>query len=348
MAMNKTCVIVGAVPLGKERAQLETLLKSDSVYKIAADGGIKAFLEAGVLPDHWLGDMDSAAELGLLEGVETEVTDMSEYSTRVAVDRATAERRQKAAVGEDLSTYKAKATNFETAVNGHQTSIGCIAISSEGALTKAQSVVNVGAFVETEVTETQSAVNAGSAAETGVTKPQLAANTSSFTETSVTDTEPASPNSRPLTIRDVLKTIVPVVKDDTDMALGLNKAFEAGCDEVFIFGGMGGSRTSHSFANVQLMHKFAAAGKKITMFTESGKMSVLHNTSIEYPESAKGFISVISLSDVSEDVAIEGFFYEYHGKMTNQNPLGVSNEFAGRSAKVSVGKGTLLIVEENQ
>lgn len=288
MAMNKTCVIVGAVPLGKERAPLETLLKSDSVYKIAADGGIKAFLEAGVLPDHWLGDMDSAAELGLMEGMETEVTDMSEYSTRVAVDQATAEWKQKAAV-------------------------------------------NAGAFVETEVT-----------------KPQLAANTSSSTETNITDTEPASPNSRPLTIRDVLKTIVPVVKDDTDMALGLNKAFEAGCDEVFIFGGMGGSRASHSFANVQLMHKFAAAGKKITMFTENGRIFVLHNESIEYPETAKGFISIMSLSDVSEDVAIEGFFYEYHGKMTNQNPLGVSNEFAGRSAKVSVGKGTLLIVEEKK
>lgn len=292
MAMNKTCVIVGAVPLGKERAQLETLLKSDSIYKIAADGGIKAFLEAGVLPDHWLGDMDSAAELGLLEGVETEVTDMSEYSKTVAVNHATAEWKQKAAVGGGQSTCKAKATNFETAVNG---SFGN---------------------------------------ETNITN--------------VTDTEPASPNSRPLTIRDVLKTIVPVVKDDTDMALGLNKAFEAGCDEVFIFGGMGGSRASHSFANVQLMHKFAAAGKKITMFTESGKMSVLHNTSIEYPESAKGFISVISLSDTSKDVAIEGFFYEYHGDLTNQVPLGVSNEFIGKKSRVAVGKGTLLIVEEKK
>lgn len=329
MAMNKTCVIVGAVPLGKERAQLETLLKSDSVYKIAADGGIKAFLEAGVLPDHWLGDMDSAAELGLLEGVETEVTDMSEYSKTVAVNHATAEWKQKAAVSGGQSTCKAKATNSETAVNDHQTSIGCIAISSEGALTKAQAAVNARTFVETEVT-----------------KPQLAANTSSSTETNVTDTEPASPNSRPLTIRDVLKTIVPVVKDDTDMALGLNKAFEAGCDEVFIFGGMGGSRASHSFANVQLMHKFAAAGKKITMFTESGKMSVLHNTSIEYPESAKGFISVISLSDTSKDVAIEGFFYEYHGDLTNQVPLGVSNEFIGKKSRVAVGRGTLLVIEE--
>lgn len=344
--MNKTCVIVGAVPLGKERAQLETLLKSDSVYKIAADGGIKAFLEAGVLPDHWLGDMDSAAELGLLEGVETEVTDMSEYSKTVAVNHATAEWKQKTAVGGGQSTCKAKATNFETALNGHQTSIGCIAISSEGALTKAQAAVNAGAFVETEVTKAQSVVNSDSAAETGVTKPQLAANTSSSTETNVTDTEPASPNSRPLTIRDVLKTIVPVVKDDTDMALGLNKAFETGCDEVLIFGGMGGSRASHSFANVQLMHKFAAAGKKITMFTESGKMSVLHNTSIEYPESAKGFISVISLSDTSKDVAIEGFFYEYHGDLTNQVPLGVSNEFIGKKSRVAVGRGTLLVIEE--
>lgn len=268
--MKKTCVLVGAVPIGKERAQLEALLKSDSVYKIAADGGIKAFMEIGVLPDHWLGDMDSAAEMGLLKGVETQVNDMSEYSKTVAVDRATAERKQKAAVG-------------------------------------------------------------------GV-KP------ANGTDVAVTET--ANVNSSPLSICDVLKTIVPVVKDDTDMALGLKKAFEAGCDEVLIFGGVGGSRASHSFANVQLLHKFALAGKKIKMITENSRIFVLHNDSIEYPETAEGFISIISLSDISEDVAIEGFFYEYHGKMTNQNPLGVSNEFAGKNAKVSVGKGTLLIVEE--
>lgn len=285
--MNKTCVIVGAVPLGKERTQLETLLKSDSVYKIAADGGIKAFLEAGVLPDHWLGDMDSAAELGLLEGVEHEVTDMSEYSTRVAVDRTTAERRQKTAVGGEMPACKTVATNYETAVNSGFCS-----------------------------------------------------------QPNVTATKSANPNSHLLTIRDVLKTIVPVVKDDTDMALGLKKAFEVGCDEVLIFGGMGGSRTSHSFANVQLMHQFAASGKKITMITESGKMFILHNDSVEYPETAEGFISVISLSDVAENVIIEGLFYEYHGNLTNQLPLGVSNEFVGKKAHIAVGKGTLLIIEE--
>lgn len=271
MKMMKTCVLVGAVPIGKERSQLEILLKSDSVYKIAADGGIKAFLEAGVLPDYWLGDMDSAAELGLLEGVETEVLDMSEYSKTVAVDAATAEQKQKAAVGKGNPACKEE-----------------------------------------------------------------------------TSTPNFCSRSYPLTIRDVLKTIVPVVKDDTDMALGLKKAFEAGCDEVLIFGGMGGTRSSHSFANVQLLHKFAIAGKKIKIITENGRIFVLHNDSIEYPETAEGFISIMSLSDVSEDVSIEGFFYEYHGKLSNQNPLGVSNEFAGRSAKVSVGKGTLLIVEENQ
>ena len=61
-----------------------------------------------------------------------------------------------------------------------------------------------------------------------------------------------------------------------------------------------------------------------------------------------GFISVFSLSDESVGVCESGLKYTLDDyTLNNRFPLGVSNEFIGESAKISVKSGTLLIVFES-
>ena len=53
-------LIVGAAPIKNEKSELLEYLNNPKVIKIAADGGINSYIEAGVMPDLFMGDMDSS------------------------------------------------------------------------------------------------------------------------------------------------------------------------------------------------------------------------------------------------------------------------------------------------
>lgn len=141
--------------------------------------------------------------------------------------------------------------------------------------------------------------------------------------------------------------IVPVEKDDTDMALAVAKAYEKGYGNMLMFGGCGGRRLSHSFANIQLMCKYEALGCHIRMMAESYQAEILKNGKLEYSPSMRGNVSVLCLSDCATGVVIEGLKYEYNGNLTNQVALGVSNHFVGEAASISVEEGILLLIYES-
>lgn len=217
--MNKTGVLVGAAPLGAERTFLEKAFKTGAVYGIAVDGGISFFLEKGIVPDCWIGDMDSVSKTDLERGM----------------------------AGMSLKE------NF---------------------------------------------------------------------------------------------CRVPVMKDDTDMALAAEKAYGQGCEEILIFGGIGGSRLSHTLANVQLMLCYAKKGCHMKMVWEQSQMEVLYCGAKKFSKEMQGLISVFSLTDRAENVEIKGLKYEYQGALTNEWALGVSNAFVGKEGWISVEEGALLLVYE--
>lgn len=145
-------------------------------------------------------------------------------------------------------------------------------------------------------------------------------------------------------LKDINSTEVSPIKDDTDMALGIDHALRHDCNEIVIYGGLGGKRMSHTFANVQLLHRYAKQGINIQMISEEKVVFVLYNDKIELPMKESGFVSILSLTDRSENVSIKNLFYEYEGDLTNDVALGVSNEFIGKPASVSVENGALLII----
>lgn len=134
------------------------------------------------------------------------------------------------------------------------------------------------------------------------------------------------------------------IKDDTDMAIAAEILAQKGCSAIHIFGGMGGKRIEHSIANMQLIHHLIDRGIHATIYSENSEMYCLQDEERVYDKTKKGYISVFSLSDVSE-VEIEDLFYPFTGIITNKVALGVSNEFVGKSSRIKVTKGTILIVE---
>lgn len=147
-------------------------------------------------------------------------------------------------------------------------------------------------------------------------------------------------------IGEIPHEIVPVEKDDTDMGLAIAKAYEKGYHEILIYGGCGGARVSHTFANVQLMSLYAKKGCQIQMMGDGIRMEVLWNGCKTFSSALKGSLSVICLSDKADGVVIRGLKYEYVGNLTSDFTLGVSNSFIGQNAMVSVEDGTLLLVYE--
>lgn len=140
------------------------------------------------------------------------------------------------------------------------------------------------------------------------------------------------------------KFVAPREKDETDMALAVEKGFERGYDTFVIFGALGGDRYDHSIANIQLLHKIAHLNG-IGFLVEGDRIfTAVKNNSLIFNKNCRGYLSVFSLTDMSRLVTLKNLKYELSNHtLYSRMPLAVSNEFIGESAVVSVGDGVLLL-----
>lgn len=133
-------------------------------------------------------------------------------------------------------------------------------------------------------------------------------------------------------------------KDDTDMGAALDVGIEKGYREFRIYGGTGG-RFDHTIGNIQLLAALSQKGKKGFLIGREWIMTAVTDGSIEFDSSYEGYISVFSHSDESRGVYEENLKYKLQDAvLTNTFPMGVSNEFIGKESRITVEKGTLLLV----
>lgn len=140
------------------------------------------------------------------------------------------------------------------------------------------------------------------------------------------------------------KYTYPPEKDDTDMMLAIKLGLSKGFQSFAIYGGLGG-RLDHTLANIQALSYLAVRGAQAILYHENYELTVIKNSSFMIPKEFTGYVSVLSLSDKSENVSIKGLKYEAEGAtLTNTFPLGVSNEAVGKKGIISVENGMLLIL----
>ena len=131
-------------------------------------------------------------------------------------------------------------------------------------------------------------------------------------------------------------------KDDTDMLFALKYALEKGYQEFRIYAGTGG-RLDHTLANVQCLlylKKHDAVGY---LMDGNGMIMVLKNESVRFRKNMEGVLSLFSLGERCEGVTITGMKYCLdNAAITNDFPIGISNEFIGQEAEIKVLNGELV------
>jgi len=137
----------------------------------------------------------------------------------------------------------------------------------------------------------------------------------------------------------------PTVKDYTDTHLAINEGVTRGYTSFAIYGAIGGKRLEHTIANLQLACDCVKKGYDIFLTNGETYVYPLHNSSIEFDAQQSGIISVFCMCDKASGVTIKGLKYElYDAVLTNNFPVGVSNEFIGNKAFVSVNDGTIIVM----
>jgi len=133
-------------------------------------------------------------------------------------------------------------------------------------------------------------------------------------------------------------------KNDTDTMLAVRQALYVGAGTIVIYGGMGG-RFDHSFANIQTLKYIAENGSRGYLVGCGHVCTVIKNGGICFEDSLSGYVSVFSLGSQSRGVYLKGLKYPLtDATLTNDYPLGVSNEFMGLPSSVSVQNGCILVI----
>lgn len=138
----------------------------------------------------------------------------------------------------------------------------------------------------------------------------------------------------------------PSVKDDTDTVLAAKYMLGEGVSEFYIFGAFG-KRLDHSFANIQLMAYLARQGVKVFAFDNGFTYTALHNAAITFDSAYKGVVSSFAIGEKACGVTMKNLKYTLSNAcLSCDNPMGVSNEFIGSPAAISVSDGTMLVMFE--
>ncbi|MDO4492363.1 MAG: thiamine diphosphokinase [Clostridia bacterium] len=133
-------------------------------------------------------------------------------------------------------------------------------------------------------------------------------------------------------------------KDITDMYAAVREGIALGYRTFCLYCGMGG-RVEHSIANLQMIAGLSKEGVTAFLFDNGNVITALTNGKLTLGAFPAGFVSVFAHSDRAEGVTIRGLKYTLENAvLTNTFPLGVSNEYTGETAEISVENGTLLIV----
>lgn len=136
----------------------------------------------------------------------------------------------------------------------------------------------------------------------------------------------------------------PPEKDMTDTELALELAAEKGCKEIILLGALG-TRLDHSISNVFLLKKLLEAGITGIIADEYNEIRLI-DRSITLHRRPDMKVTLLPLSENVEGVTTQGLYYPLtNATIPMGSTWGVSNEFTGDTAGVSISKGLLLVIQ---
>lgn len=135
---------------------------------------------------------------------------------------------------------------------------------------------------------------------------------------------------------------LPVEKNETDMLAALKHGLERGYRDFRIYAGTGG-RFDHTLANIQCLLYLKNHGATGYLVDGTGMILVLQNEAVHFNKNLEGYLSLFSLGREARGVTIQGMKYPLNNyTVTNDFPIGISNEFIGEEACISVEEGEMV------
>ncbi len=151
------------------------------------------------------------------------------------------------------------------------------------------------------------------------------------------------------TVPDGIPTVVhPTHKDETDLLLACREGIRRGFTEFRLYGCLGGKRISHTVANLQLLRQLADWGVTGTLYGNGCSVTLLRKRTVRFPKTQSGFFSLFAVGG-NAVVSEKNTLYELTDEtLTPSYPLGVSNEFCGKEAIITVSEGDVLLILEEK
>jgi len=135
----------------------------------------------------------------------------------------------------------------------------------------------------------------------------------------------------------------PAEKDDTDMMIAVEHGLELGYKTFLINGGLGG-RLDHTLGNIQVLTYIARKSAWGVLFGNRETVMAFNNT-MELKNNVPGSLISIFSADIARRVTIKGLKYTLDdGILSNDHPVGISNEFIGETAFIEAAGDVLIVV----
>ena len=132
-------------------------------------------------------------------------------------------------------------------------------------------------------------------------------------------------------------------KDETDTLLAVEIALEKGCEEIIIFGALGG-RLDHELANICLLKKILDSGA--CGIIDSGKNKILLiNKRLRLMRGESKYVSIFPAFGEAVGVTLKGMKYTLTSRtLSPGDTIGISNEIMDEYGEIDVKKGYLLVL----
>ncbi|CAN5766535.1 thiamine diphosphokinase [soil metagenome] len=135
----------------------------------------------------------------------------------------------------------------------------------------------------------------------------------------------------------------PRAKDQTDIVLGLDRACDAQADQVIVVSG-GGGRLDHALANLLVLASPRYAHQQMRAYVGAAQIDVVRSR-LEMTADAGTVVSLFAIDGPASGVTTEGLRYPLRDEVLEPlSSRGVSNEFIGGPASITIADGTLLVI----
>lgn len=139
----------------------------------------------------------------------------------------------------------------------------------------------------------------------------------------------------------------PVDKDASDTELALEAAIDAGATSVIILGALGADRLDHELANLLLLADPAFAGRDVRIVHGATTVRAIGpGGGLDLDAAVGSIVTLLPIGGDASGVSTRGLRWRLENAVLRfGRSRGLSNEIESRPASVSIGTGSLLVIE---